>query len=128
MLLQSVIYKLLLSSFIAAGAVTMSGTRFTEPIPPGAIVMETWEQLKSLVVANPQSALTGDIGEAHYLQDIEGVILGVASDELCLEIDARISSSMSTVEARTRIEEDVTVGGEGLGFTKIEDNAVGPIG
>lgn len=63
------------------------------------------------------------------LQNIEGVILGVASDELSLEIDARISSSMSAVEARTRIEEEYgTVGGEGIGFTKREDNAVGPIG
>lgn len=33
----------------------------------------------------------GDIGEAHYIQDDKGTVLGVASDELCLEIDARIA-------------------------------------
>ncbi|EEA22750.1 hypothetical protein PMAA_093660 [Talaromyces marneffei ATCC 18224] len=87
----------------------MSVSKYTEPIPTGAIIMETWEQVKGLSIANPLSGLMGDIGEAHYPQDHEGVILGVASDELCLEIDARISSVMRAIEARTEMgEEDGT--------------------
>jgi hypothetical protein len=129
MLWQNNLYKFVLFSFAVASAATMSVTKYTEPIPAGAIIMETWEQVKSLTTANPQSGLMGDIGEAHYLQDDEGVILGVASDELCLEIDARISSAMRAIEARTEMgDEDGTVGGsDAPGFTKSEDNAVGPI-
>lgn len=129
MLWQKNLYKLFLFSFAAASAATMSVTKYTEPIPAGAIIMETWEQVKRLTTANPQSGLMGDIGEAHYLQDDEGVILGVASDELCLEIDARISSAMRVIGARTEMGvEDDTVGGSNAPcFTKREDNAVGPI-
>lgn len=40
---------------------------------------------------------------------MRGSILGVASDELCLEIDVRISSVMRAIEARTEMgEEDGT--------------------
>lgn len=100
MLWQRNLYKLLLFPLAAASATTMPVTKYTKPIPASAIIMETWEQVKSLTTANPQSGLMGDIGEAHYLQDEEGVILGVASDELCLEIDTRISSAMRAIEAR----------------------------
>lgn len=93
--------RILLFSFAIASAATMSVTKYTEPIPTGAIDMETWEQVKNLTVEHPQSRLEGDIGEAHYLQTDEGVILGVASDELCLEIDTRMASAARAIQART---------------------------
>lgn len=123
------LYKLVLSSFAAASAATVPVTKYIEPIPTGAIVMETWAQVKSISIANPCSGLMGNIGEAHYIQNDEGVILGVAFDELCLEVDSKVSSAMREIEARTDRNRggDGAVGGDASGFTKRGENAVGPM-
>lgn len=79
----------------------MSVTRYTEPLPHGAVILETWEQVKQLAIANPFSGLEGDIGEAHFIMTDDGVILGVASDDLCEEIDAKIADIEMTIQEET---------------------------
>ncbi|OOF92430.1 hypothetical protein ASPCADRAFT_210290 [Aspergillus carbonarius ITEM 5010] len=68
----------------------MSLTRYTAPIPEGAKVVETREQLNQAARENPQTVLYDQDG-GYMLKDEDGTVVAVAADSLCPELDQAVA-------------------------------------
>ncbi|RAL02317.1 uncharacterized protein BO80DRAFT_463544 [Aspergillus ibericus CBS 121593] len=68
----------------------MSLTRYTAPIPEGAKVVETREQLNQAARQNPQTVLYDQDG-GYMLKDEDGTVVAVAADSLCPELDQAVA-------------------------------------
>ncbi|KAF7593693.1 hypothetical protein BBP40_010985 [Aspergillus hancockii] len=75
----------------------MSTSRYTVPIPSETLILETRQQLRELAVVYSMGTLD-DRNGGYYLLDAEGVVLAVAADGLCEELDASMASAKGVHE------------------------------
>lgn len=87
---------------IAASAI--STTRYTSPIPSGALIMNNYDDLKKFVKKNPNTMLHKDSGGYVMKNWPAGQSLAWASDELCEEFD----KDMEEMEAQEAMKESGT--------------------
>ncbi|PYH95803.1 hypothetical protein BO71DRAFT_397763 [Aspergillus ellipticus CBS 707.79] len=79
----------------------MSLSRYTAPLPAGAKVVETREQLNEAVRENPQTVLYDQDG-GYMLKDESGKVVAIAADSLCPELD-RAFAEVDAKEAEKKL-------------------------
>ncbi|KAI2882087.1 hypothetical protein CBS76997_7063 [Aspergillus niger] len=79
----------------------MSLTRYTAPIPQGAKVVETREQLNQVVRENPETVLYDQDG-GYMLKDESGTVVAIAADSLCPELDQALAE-VEALQAETKL-------------------------
>ncbi|KAI2997388.1 hypothetical protein CBS147346_8782 [Aspergillus niger] len=89
------------SIFFSSSSSAMSLTRYTAPIPQGAKVVETREQLNQVVRENPETVLYDQDG-GYMLKDESGTVVAIAADSLCPELDQALAE-VEALQAETKL-------------------------
>ncbi|KAE8148374.1 hypothetical protein BDV25DRAFT_19194 [Aspergillus avenaceus] len=84
--------NILLSTLSLLTTILASSTRYTVPVPPDTIILESRQQLNALASIYPTGTLD-DRNGGYYLLDHDGSVLAVTSDHLCEELDASMASA-----------------------------------
>ncbi|PYH45876.1 uncharacterized protein BP01DRAFT_365168 [Aspergillus saccharolyticus JOP 1030-1] len=87
---------LILLIFISSA---MSLTRYSKPVPQGAVVAETREQLNQITFENQYTVLYEEDGGYMLKQTEDGAVVAVAGDALCAELDKVFTNLDATEEA-----------------------------
>lgn len=91
----------LLVLILVSSSSAMSLTRYTAPIPQGAKVVETREQLNQVVRENPETVLYDQDG-GYMLKDESGTVVAIAADSLCPELDQAVAE-VEALQAETKL-------------------------
>ncbi|RAK81686.1 uncharacterized protein BO72DRAFT_444231 [Aspergillus fijiensis CBS 313.89] len=83
----------------------MSLTRYSKPVPSGAIVAETREQLNQITFENQYTLLHEEDGGYMLKQTEDGTVVAVAGDALCAELD-KVFADLDAREAAEKNQED----------------------
>ncbi|KAB8235516.1 hypothetical protein ETB97_006850 [Aspergillus alliaceus] len=115
-----------------ATSLAASITRYTVPIKPGTLILETRQQLNNMATAYSMGTLD-DTNGGYYLLDRDRSILAVAADSLCEELDASMASAKRVYEQKARSElyggefrEFPIQGAEGLRLNAVENSCSHP--
>ncbi|RAH50051.1 uncharacterized protein BO95DRAFT_438786 [Aspergillus brunneoviolaceus CBS 621.78] len=106
----------------------MSLTRYSKPVPSGAIVAETREQLNQITFENQYTLLHEEDGGYMLKQTEDGTVVAVAGDALCAELD-KVFADLDAREAAEKNQEhqqggDSSTGGSGNGETRRSANDI----
>ncbi|KAJ5549108.1 hypothetical protein N7513_006342 [Penicillium frequentans] len=66
-------------------------TRYKTDPPFGAIVLQDRQNLNDMVHNNPETVLNPENG-GYYLKTMDGEVLAITGDDLCVELDAALAS------------------------------------
>lgn len=66
-------------------------TRYNSDPPFGAIVLQDRQNLNDMIHNNPETVLNPENG-GYYLKTMDGEVLAITGDDLCVELDAALAS------------------------------------
>ncbi|KAB8259661.1 hypothetical protein BDV32DRAFT_150300 [Aspergillus pseudonomiae] len=85
---------------------TYTYTRYPPSISPSIPRLDTEEDVKKAVLANPETTFddTVDTTGGWYQKDMEGRVVAIVSDQMCEELDARRDHAEAWVKENERRE------------------------
>lgn len=66
-------------------------TRYNTDPPFGAVILQDRQNLSDMVHNNPETVLNPENG-GYYLKTMDGEVLAITGDDLCVELDAALAS------------------------------------
>ncbi|KAJ5659807.1 hypothetical protein N7507_006258 [Penicillium longicatenatum] len=78
-------------------------TRYQTSPPTDIVILHDRQSLNDYVKINPNGMLYAENG-GYYLKDMEDVIVAIASDDLCNELDGAWASAEAAADARDAAE------------------------
>ncbi|KAJ5671789.1 hypothetical protein N7507_000916 [Penicillium longicatenatum] len=66
-------------------------TRYYTDPPLGAIILQDRQNLNDMVRNNPETVLSPENG-GYYLKTMDGEVLAITGDDLCVQLDAALAS------------------------------------
>lgn len=86
----------------------MSTTRYKDPIPEGVCVFTTLDEAAKVQREN-QYAIFYPENNGYYAKNPDGTVVGVASDEMCEEIDRRNAELEAKIAAGEKLTDEYAV-------------------
>ncbi|BDD61317.1 hypothetical protein MAP00_006367 [Monascus purpureus] len=83
----------------------MSTARYKDPIPKGVYVFTTLDQAAKVQREN-QYAIFYPENNGYYAKNPDGTVVGVASDEMCEEIDRRNAELEAKIAAGEKLTDE----------------------
>lgn len=78
-------------------------TRYQISPPTNIVILHDRQSLKDYVKINPNGMLHAENG-GYYLKDMEDLVVAIASDDLCNELDGAWASAEAAADARDAAE------------------------